>query len=143
MIYKCDECGKVLPAGTVACPVCGATFENAVPADAEVRRGFSAMPDQDRTENTQDRTENTQDRTEHKASEHKARASETAASDSLNSWLDPTPYAARPQVKGAAVRALLVCAIIAVLAFVASREMGGKPSPSPPSSIPWNERGTK
>ena len=126
MIYKCDECGKILPASALACPVCGETFKNAVPADAEVSRGFSAMP-------AQDRTEHTQNRTEPKASENKHKASENAVSANLGSWLDPTPYAARPQVKGAAVRALLVCAIIAVLAFVASREMGAKSSPSTPA----------
>lgn len=124
MIYKCDECGKILPAGAAACPVCGETFKNAVPADAEARRGFSAMPDQDRTEHPRKRAEH--------------RPAENAVSANLNSWLDPTPYAARPRVKGAAARALLVCAIIAVLAFVASREMGGRSSPS----IPTVSRGT-
>ena len=43
MIYECDQCSKALPPGVTACPNCGETFEDAVPADAEVpKRGFSA-----------------------------------------------------------------------------------------------------
>ena len=45
MIYECDQCSKALPPGVTACPSCGETFEDAVPADAEVpKRGFSAVP---------------------------------------------------------------------------------------------------
>ena len=44
MIYECDQCSKALPPGVIACPNCGETFEDTVPADAEVpRRGFSAV----------------------------------------------------------------------------------------------------
>ncbi len=48
MIYECDQCSKALPPSVTACPTCGETFEDAVPADAEVpckavRKGFTAV----------------------------------------------------------------------------------------------------
>ena len=43
MIYECDECGKPLPAGVAACPVCGEVFDEPVPADAEMpKQGFTS-----------------------------------------------------------------------------------------------------
>ncbi len=43
MVYECDDCSAALPAGARACPRCGETFEEPVPADAVMpKRGFSA-----------------------------------------------------------------------------------------------------
>ena len=43
MVYECDECSAALPAGIFACPRCGASFEEAVPADALLpKSGFHA-----------------------------------------------------------------------------------------------------
>ena len=43
MVYECDDCSAALPAGALACPRCGETFEEPVPADAVLpKRGFSA-----------------------------------------------------------------------------------------------------
>lgn len=43
MIYECDECSAALPPGLCACPRCGASFEDAVPADALLpKSGFHA-----------------------------------------------------------------------------------------------------
>lgn len=36
MVYECEQCSCPLPAGVVACPKCGETFDEAVPHDAEV-----------------------------------------------------------------------------------------------------------
>lgn len=46
MVYECEECGDSLPAGVLACPKCGQTFNEAVPKDAEVpKRGWQSRAD--------------------------------------------------------------------------------------------------
>lgn len=45
MVYECDQCSAMLPAGVHACPQCGEKFDEAVPADAAPpKAGFSAAP---------------------------------------------------------------------------------------------------
>jgi len=43
MTYECEECGRALPPGSLACPKCGNSFDEAVPHDAELgKRGWQA-----------------------------------------------------------------------------------------------------
>ena len=119
MIYECDNCGNALPVGTASCPSCGRKFNGDVPADAETpNRGFSTRPVQPKPPH--------------------------ALPSDLTAWLDPTPDAAKPTVRGAGARALLVCAILAVVVLVVYFSAADKSShlPASPGSSPSHVPGT-